>query len=592
MKKFMKKILFMIVMILSIFSFTSCQIDNSDDYFMTPYGGWYWQPYQMNTNGQWLMGGPVNNYQAASKALKSYTIQTTDILADYNTFSLFAWTPDSVVMDNFTGTINHPTYTWGYDTNKKYFDNNVSKYSFMGVLPYATYALNTDNSVDVSLVDFVTEGVNPNDEKYNKEFLIASTEVTRDAYQTGATLNFYHQNSIVRIKFETENTNNLSIIDFTPHVDYQPAQPAVPGTETYTSKTTKFIDELVAGHEVQVGIGFVGASSPKLTKTNPTTLYVGSNNATYGYYAKDWLLSIKDAVNAQFVYYRLNAVANSTSKTETTEDWESAASNKNIFMMKLADGVNTTDFANGDDVFATALKAHQTDWVGGSTPESFWTMFEQAYAEGWRVIRINVSDTNANQVLVFLSNNQNITTQVCEVTGGSPATPEILESGIANILVLPATSANQNGKDAVLSTFPSQVTANVSLTGVTYTVDNTVQQMIFTKPGAIAYSVYSPTNWYTFPVIHSNNFGFTIKFSYTLNGINRYDARVFVPAAKCNWQPGKWYDYVIKVNSTKHGKADPNEADETDPKIEEDYPITINSSVDNYSEGETHTFNL
>lgn len=603
MKNYLK--IFIIILLIS-FSFINCSIDNSNTYY-PPVSGVYWQPYQMNANGQYPMGGPVNTYSAGTRA---YSIQTDDIINNYSDFSLFSWTTDSVVMNNYNGVINNQTYTWGYTENQKYFDNNVSKYNFIGIIPFNnSLTLKNDNTIDVNLVDFKTENVNPNDEKYNKEFIVAQTDVESSNYAQGATLNFYHQNSIVRIKFETDNTNNLEILDFTPYTPEVPYQPAVPGTETYTSKSTKFIDELVAGNEVQVPIGFVGSSSPKLTATNPTSLYIGTNNPTYNYYAKDWLLSIKDAVNAQFEYYRLDAVASSTSKVQVNdEDWESKSSNKKLYMMKLADGVNATDFAAGNDAFWTALCAHETDWVGGSPAASFKSMFQKAYDEGWRVIRINtnvayktfpsdmtVESTNNNEVYVFLANNSTVTTQVCETTGGTPEIPYQPATGKNGIVVLPATSTLQTGKDAILSTFPETVTANVGLNSVSYTVDTEENEIVFTKPGVVAYSVYSPTNWYTFPVVHTNDFGFTIKFSYTLNGVTRYDARVFVPAIKCNWQPGKWYDYVITVNSTKHGKVDPSQADPTDPKIEEEFPIIVNTTplnIDTYIEGEVWTFGL
>ena len=357
----MKKFLFILFTLLS---FISCNIDNSINIPQYPIIPWYWQPNQANGNGQYTIGG----YVAAAPSTRAYSITASDVISDYSTFSLFGWAKDSVPLNNFHGNLSPEQGSWGYSEPKKYFDNNQDSYSFIGIIPQSdSYVFNNeDSTVNVNLTDFLTEGSNVNEQKYNKEFIVAKTTVEKSNYSTGATLDFEHQNSIVRIKFETNTGNNLEILDFTPHVDYQPAKPAVHGTETYTSKQVKFIDELVGGNEVQVGIGFVGASSPKLTKNNPTSLYVGTNNTAYNYYAKDWLLSIKDAVNSQFVYYRLNAVANSTSKTETTEDWESAASNKNIFMMKLADGVNKTNFANGNDAFMEALTAHESDWVGGS----------------------------------------------------------------------------------------------------------------------------------------------------------------------------------------------------------------------------------
>jgi hypothetical protein len=204
-----------------------------------------------------------------------------------------------------------------------------------------------------------------------------------------------------------------------------------------------------------------------------------------------------------------------------------------------------------------------------------------------RLLHVEFDDTN-KEINIFGISNINSS----DVTIHKETVNEGGITGKNGIVVLPATSTNQTGKDAVLSTFPETVIANVGLNGITYTVNTIEDEVIFTKPGTINYSVYSATNWYTFPITHGADFGFTIKFSYTLNGITRYDARVFVPAVKCNWQPGKWYDYVIKVNSTKHGKDDPTKADEDDPKIEEEFPIIVNSSVDEYTEGEIHEFTL
>ena len=78
------------------------------------------------------------------------------------------------------------------------------------------------------------------------------------------------------------------------------------------------------------------------------------------------------------------------------------------------------------------------------------------------------------------------------------AVPEVPATGKEGIVILPATSANQTGKDAILSTFPEIVTAKVGLNGIAYTVDTTEDEIVFTKPSVVAYSIYSPTNWYTF----------------------------------------------------------------------------------------------
>lgn len=472
---------------------------------------------------------------------------------------------------------------WVYDgiggQTLKQFDRNNQSYNFIGVISDKDGIYN-NQSVTVSNVEaFLTndEGNTP------KEYLWAGTNVTD--YTSKVSLHFNHGNAKMYIAFASDR-NDTEILDYTPYVPAQPAQPAVPGTETYTKKTTKFIDELVAGNEVQVAIGFYGVNSPKLTKTNPNPLYVGADNTSNGYLAKTWLLSIKDAVNSQFVYYRLNAVANSTSKTETTEDWESAASNKNIFMMKLADGVDKAAFAAGNDAFATALKAHQTDWVGGSPVESFWAMFEQAYADGWRVVRINVSDANANQVLVFLSSNIEATTQICEVTGGSPAVPATPESGLNGIRVF---SVDASGTPVVRANHTAKADATVTISNNVFSNPTSASDsLIFslpTNPVAqyanktdidlnSAVSI-SPSVWYAVPI---SNTAWVVKFSYKYNGENHYDARVLIPLVSADFAQGAYYKYVIYIDSSTGGVTDPNVAEtEKDEVDTTEKPIIFNN---------------
>lgn len=604
MKKFLLGIFLALFMAIS---FTSCSEDNDITNININTGGYptYWWTLTGVTNptdgnGNFMIGGYTfgqDNNISISPKTRAVVSQTYD-----DKFSLYSWTPDSTVMNNYHGVFNNGGKTWGYTEPVKYFDNFVSKYSFIGVIPQSdTHVYDATNHTVTVAADTFTVASTDLNYKDDREILYATTTVEKSNYELGASLEFNNLNSKIYLQFASDDANT-QILDFnyTPANPGSPSIPGTPATETYTSKTTKFIDELVAGSEVQVAIGFYGVDSPKLTKENPNPLYVGANNATLSYMAKDWLLSIKDAVNAQFVYYRLNAVAKSTSKIETTEDWESAASNKNIFMMKLADGVDKAEFAAGNDAFSTALKAHQADWVGGSPAESFWTMFEKAYNEGWRVIRINESDKNPNQVLVFLSSNIEKTTQICEVTGGTPdipAVPATPESGYKGIIMLPATSANGTGTDAVLSAFPASVKATISLNGVNWETTAAGNSVTFDKPTTAVYTtpVQSPTTFFTFPTAVANtaNLGYTIKFSYTYKGVNVYDARVYIPANVCNWQSAKYYVYKIIIKDRGNGKADPKDptVDPTDPTIptgSTNYQIIVNSvSLNGYENGGT-----
>ena len=585
----MKKNVFYYVVFLfmSLFLANSCDIDNNTIvYPQLPYGV-LWQPYTANSNGQYAIGGYVNGQTRAAIDGGTYT-----------NFSLYSWTKDSVVMDGYHGIFNGNV--WGYSENLKFFDNDVDEYNFIGVIPQdVTQAFDESTSrVSVEAEGFTTDdagaqsGVQNNTYAEDRELLYATSTVQNANYSSGANLQFKHANVKVYLKF-TSDDPTTEIVDFTPTIPETPAVAATPDTETYSSKTVKFIDELTSGGIVQVGIGFVGASSPKLTKSNPTTVYLGTNNASLSYMAKDWLLSIKDAVNSQFVYYKLNAVVKSTSKTETTEDWESAASNKNIFMMKLADGVNAADFASGNDAFWKALCAHESDWVGGSPVESFKAMFETAYSQGWRVIRINASDANSNQVLVFLSSNQQVTTQVCTVVPGQPAQPaKPAIDGINDIVVLPATSVVGDGTDAVLASYPSKVAATIGLDGITMIEKENAATLTFTKPqGYISTErVASPTTWYTFPYTANSvdNVGYTIKFSYTYNGVTKYDNRVFLHKTETQWDEGNYYTYVISIKGKGNGVVDPKDADKNDPIVPKTNDIIVTSIFNDYQNGQEY----
>jgi len=546
--------------------------------------------------------GTMNNYGdyaiTFSNAPKRQKINHISLSGTgYDDFQLFTMCDTGVVMNPYLVQYNGTGWSYaGVGTqDTAWFYSACEGYDFIGIIPSdATTTLNAANKT-VKVDDVEAFLVKEATEDSPKEFLYSKASLERSDYPNGVDLNFKHGNAKVYFNFESDDAAT-QLLNFMPTIPAVPASPGTSETETYTKKTTKFIDELVDGNQVQVCIGFYGVNSPKLTENNPNPLYVGTNNTTSGWLAKDWLLSIKDAVNAQFIYYRLNQVNNSTSKVETTEDWESAASNKNIFMMELASGVDKTEFAAGNDVFWNALVAHdagtQEPWVGGSTAMPFKQMFAQAYADGWRVVRINVSDANANQVLVFLSSNIESSTQICEITPGTPATPGSPEiPGIDGFILLAATSDAGDGSDAVVSQFVSTANATVSCTSNTiYTPVSTVDRFVYDIPAtALTTKTQSPSVLFSLPVKSVAAQGFTLKFSYVYKGDSVYDVRAYVPASKCIWEEGKYYTYNIKIQGLGNGKSDPADADENDPVVGGSNVIdVINVTVSDYTEGDSY----
>jgi len=564
----MKNILYSIIFLISLLFYGCSQdVDVNILPIQLPYAGYY-LPGQTNGNGQFVIGGYING-QYQSRVLSSKSLTRAAVSATYNDqFSLYAWTKDSTVMNGYHGvfgTTNNQA-TWGYTENVKYFDNFVDKYNFIGVIPQGNHTYN-NGKVTVNAQSFTEDNATYDD----REILYASTTVEKANYSTGASLEFNHLNSKVFIKFTSDDTNT-EILDYSPYTPEVPYQPAVPGTQTTTTKTGKAIDMLVAGEIVY----WPYAANTTLTSTQPNPRYDSSSN--YGNIG-----SLADAVNAQFVYY--NTSGGEMDVTEQTWDNGQGSNFKNMYGFKFASTVDKAAFAAGNDAF----------WNNAS--DQLKTVFQKAYDEGWRVVRIQ--HYSGSHYCAFLINNTEMTYKVITTTGGTPEVPYQPATGKSGIIMLPAISANQTGTDAVLATYPSDVNIELSLNDPVWTINNTSNTVTFTKPTGKVYTtqVASPTSWFTFPasVANTSNLGYTIKFSYKYKGTTVYDARVFIPTNKCNWEAGKYYTYVINIKGRGNGHDTVVNPEGDDPIIEQivNHEIIINQvNINDYTEGEEYEINV
>ena len=511
-----------------------------------------------------------NNSSVTTKAAV-----TTTAGNGYDEFSLYAWnSSNDTIMNPFkveAVAANSYKYENVVDGQKlQYFKNNAESYSFIGVIP-ATDAKLKNGAVKVGVESFV---VDDNRVSGNiavdspKEFLWARADVAKGNYNQPVNLPFKHGNALLYLGFISDD-GNTQIVDYTPHVDAQPAQPAVPGTVSTETISTKALDALRDGYIV--GWPYANNVQPSTSNGNPRFTI-----NTYGGMTDE----IAEQVNSQFVYY--TDAEGTTVKNDifTATD----VSIKNKVYIKLADGVNGQDLIDGNDAF----------WNNASETLKTDSRIKKCYDDGWRVVKIDKSF--GQWTLWFLSNiPQNIS--VTTITGGSPAVPAVPESGFKGIRVFSAQSDPTDGYAHLAHTKTADANVAASLA-----FDNRVavtDSILFSLPSVTvpvgtteAQAVYSPTTFYAIPgdtgLTH-----FVVKLSYTYKGTTVYDVRVPITLPAAGLESGKYYKYIINIKSTANGTNNPDEANTEKDDIDiVDNPIQVTVNVTDYENGHTQIITI
>jgi hypothetical protein len=280
-------------------------------------------------------------------------------------------------------------------------------------------------------MDFTTENKNPNSSKYNKEFIVAKTTVDKVNYATGATLAFEHQNSIVRIKFETDNTNNLEILDFTPSISGTPVEKITKITaiinkaNILSSDKNKYevAKQLLINADIEEVNNLV-----KLSEENGTPIDFGGQN---------WGTGWNSGVGSNSA----KIIENKTSADILSENY-----GINIYNSMLSSATGSLYSVYGINTGNLGILNRENS----------------------RLLHVEFDDIN-KEINIFGISNINSS----DVTIHKETVNEGGITGKNGIVVLPVISTNQTGKDAILSTFPETVIANVGLNGVTYTTNTT-----------------------------------------------------------------------------------------------------------------------
>lgn len=498
------------------------------------------------------------------------SVSALSTFGGYDKFQLFTWNKDEAIMNPFKveGEGNEYKYDGVGNQTLQYFKKQYDAYNFIGIIPDNASASLNDTTVTVTGVEsFVVDDKRVETDIVTdspKEFLYAQTAVAKADYGHNVTLPFKHGNALLKLSFKSDKSDT-ELLDYTPHVDYQPAQPAVPGTVTTTTKTGKAIDMLVNGEIVY----WPYTTNASLTSTQSNPRY--DNTSNYGN-----MSAVMDAVNAQFVYYNTSggemAVAD--------QIWDSAQNTnfKNMYGFKLASTVDKAAFAAGNDAF----------WTNAS--DQLKTVFQKAYNEGWRVVRIQYF--SGNHYCAFLINNTEMEYKVRTEIGGSPAVPEVPESGYKGIRVFSADSTS-SGFVHVAHT----LNAKAVVTPNTFAWENRAaasDSIQFSLPATtvLASEQWSPTTFYAIPGDTNLNY-FVVKLSYKYDGTTVYDVRVPLALPTGGLVAGKYYHYIINITSTGNGTNDPGEAEGDKDEIDiVNNPIVVTVTTTDYTMGHEVTVTI
>lgn len=425
----------------------------------------------------------------------------------YDDFSLYVWTKDSTVINNWH--TQWVTGGWTYvnvEPNQylKYFDNFVNQYNFIGIIPQTTASL-SNGTVTLGVESFMAT----NENNTPKEFLYATTTVPKSEYPQGATMNFLHGNAKVYLKFISDDAN-------TQIIDYSPVTQG--STETHFN-----------------------------IKKNSNVILSATNYNSTNYIPQALIDEIKS-------YYAVDGSENYDIKT-------------------MDSGTHTLK------VVKTIPNEYKMSCDMGNTGEyfEFFNGFKYLQDNGYNVT-LNKPDV-ANYILLDGYVNGTAYTVAgfnFGVSSGTvnskPITTTIPPSGKEGIILLPATSVNNTGSDAILATYPETANVSVSLEELSWNITSTNNILQYNLPvtnitsNSVSTAIPAASVWYNLPC-NNSNVGYTLKVSYIYKGVTVYDSRVFIPASECQWVPGKYYTYVINIKGRGNGHSEPNDLDAEDPVV-------------------------
>ena len=489
---------------------------------------------KQNENGEY--GIFFGNYRPYTKATSNNGIFVGPNECGYDWFNMFAFKDGSAIMNPYR--VEWDGSSWTYLLNgqeAQFFDKNSREHSFIGVISETT-PVNNNGTVTVAADAFLD---NSGELNTPKEVLYSVTNVPNSAYNVPVTLNFQHINAKMYIGFASDR-NDTEIIDYTPYNPGSPAKDAWDETVEVTTyqtvaKPTPMLGPVI-GTITDEDINYINS---KYTSSLGWLSYYSSNSTFTG------------PLDENMWEYLVSKHPELTS--EDLESWGTYANNSNMRLVHVdKNGHKSTD---GDSYRGWFVNVQNVNWQGTT-----------------------------------------VTTTVHH-----DAVPAIPASGIEGIRVF---SVNTENEKFVIGPHTTNANVNIASTANIVNVGSSLDVITFQKPtGPVAYfatkeavipssSTLSPSVWYALPVSNPTS-GYVVKFSYTYNGVDHYDARVNIPFEDSDFKPGYYYKFIIYITDHTNGGTDPDKANnEKDDVDMTEYPVNINVHVTKYESGKEVVYQL
>lgn len=335
-------------------------------------------------------------------------------------------------------------------------------------------------------------------------------------------------------------------------------------------------------------------------------LYAGFTSTSTTYDTSDNYTDAK----SQWFYEDLGTTGNKTSYTTPNQDlqilkyWDEST-DKTEFWAYMPYGKATFadkkfTFAGLSTFYTAPVTQVATAVTNGLTDddmerlnynEALYTYTKVENKEYKKDVQLHFKHINAQVKLAFYESIKGYSVKIIDMIPDALASSHSKLTATEGIVLTPATQS-QTVKEqvqptdlpkyfdfATLTVSNMETTPTVALSAGNETDDN----LNFASMGLVGENktnmVYSGTSLYTLPntvdgaATQASETGYTIHVSYELipddgsASIFVYDARVWIPADKCEWEAGKCYTYVFDITKGSNGTTNPDKIDPYDPTI-------------------------